>query len=72
MMTFLKSTPEAIVLAKIPKDFVDARNTWTTERTQRQQRAVDENMMREQHPSMPMSQSKDTSISTGNKAKFDN
>lgn len=37
----------------------------------RQQRAVDENMMREQHPSMPISQNKDTSISTGNKPKFD-
>ena len=60
-----------LVLAKIPKDFVDARNTWTTDRTKRQQRAVDENMMREQHPSMPISQNKDTSISTGNKPKFD-
>ena len=61
-----------LVLAKIPKDFVDARNTWTTDRTKRQQRAVDENMMREQHPSMPISQNKDTSVSTGNKPKFDN
>ncbi len=60
-----------LVLAKIPKDFSKSRNTWVKERTARQQQAVDENVMREQHPSMPITKSNQSSVSTGNKPQFD-
>ena len=60
-----------LVLAKIPKDFSKSRNTWVKERTARQQQAVVENVMREQHPSMPITKSNQSSVSTGNKPQFD-
>ena len=41
-------------LAKIPKEIVDERNEYFRQQTEDQQEAVDNNLLREQHPSMPI------------------
>ncbi len=56
-----------VVLAKIPKDLVDSRNEWVNTRTRNQQRAVDESLLKEQHPSMPINQQRSSDISHGTK-----
>ena len=56
-----------VVLAKIPKDLVDSRNEWVNTRTRNQQRAVDESLLKEQHPSMPINQQRSSDISHGRK-----
>ena len=42
------------LLAKIPKEIVDERNEYFRQQTEDQQEAVDNNLLREQHPSMPI------------------
>ena len=61
-----------VVLAKIPKDLVDSRNEWVNTRTRNQQRAVDESLLKEQHPSMPINQQRSSDVSHGRKTpQFD-
>ena len=43
-----------LLLAKIPKEIVDERNEYYRQQTEDQQQAVDNNLLREQHPSMPI------------------
>ena len=43
-----------LLLAKIPKEIVDERNEYYRQQTEDQQEAVDNNLLREQHPSMPI------------------
>ena len=43
-----------LLLAKIPKEIVDERNKYFRQQTEDQQEAVDNNLLREQHPSMPI------------------
>jgi len=43
-----------LLLAKIPKEIVDERNEYFRQQTEDQQEAVDKNLLREQHPSMPI------------------
>jgi len=43
-----------LLLAKIPVEIVQERNAYFSQQTQDQQQAVDNNLMREQHPSMPI------------------
>ena len=43
-----------LLLAKIPKEIVDERNEYFRQQTEDQQEAVDNNLLREQHPSMPI------------------
>ena len=43
-----------LLLAKIPKEIVEERNEYFAQQTRDQQEAVDNNLLREQHPSMPI------------------
>jgi hypothetical protein len=43
-----------LLLAKIPKEIVEERNAYFAQQTRDQQEAVDNNLLREQHPSMPI------------------
>ena len=43
-----------LVLARIPKDLVDQRNAYYRKQTSDQIAAVDNDLLREQHPSMPI------------------
>ena len=43
-----------LMLARIPVETVDERTEYFREQTRTQMEAVDQNLMREQHPSMPI------------------
>jgi hypothetical protein len=43
-----------LLLAKVPIETRDERNAYFTERAKDQMRAVDNDLMRESHPSMPI------------------
>ena len=43
-----------LMLARIPAETVQERTEYFREQTRNQMTAVDENLMREQHPSMPI------------------
>ena len=43
-----------LLLCKIPRDFVDDRNAYYQQRAQQEEKALDENYMRESHPTMPV------------------
>ncbi len=43
-----------LMLARIPTETVQERTEYFREQTRNQMTAVDENLMREQHPSMPI------------------
>ena len=42
------------MLARIPEETVEERTEYYREQTRNQMEAVDDNLMREQHPSMPI------------------
>ena len=43
-----------LMLCRIPEETVEERTEYYREQTRNQMRSVDENLMREQHPSMPI------------------
>ena len=43
-----------LLLAKIPEEIVEERNAYFAQQTREQQESVDNNLLREQHPSMPI------------------
>ena len=43
-----------LLLAKIPEEIVEERNAYFSQQTRDQQEAVDNDLLREQHPSMPI------------------
>ena len=47
-------TVGGLLLAKIPEEIVEERNAYFSQQTREQQEAVDNNLLREQHPSMPI------------------
>ena len=61
-----------LLLAKIPKEIVDERNAYFRQQTEDQQEAVDNNLLREQHPSMPIDNpSRQTRVAFGGAKKQD-
>jgi len=58
-----------LMLARIPEETVQERTEYYRDQTRNQMKAVDENLMREQHPSMPISNERQSRVSFGGKAK---
>ena len=58
-----------LMLARIPKETVDERTEYFRDQTRNQMKAVDENLMREQHPSMPIHNDRQSRVTFGKGAK---
>lgn len=54
-----------LVLARFPVETRDERNAYYGKRTQDQLKAVDNDLMREQHPSMPISNERQSRVTFG-------
>ena len=59
-----------LMLARIPKETVEERTEYFRDQTRNQMKAVDENLMREQHPSMPISVDRQSRVTFGGKEKL--
>ena len=53
------------MLARIPTETVQERTDYFREQTRNQMTAVDENLMREQHPSMPIHNERQSRVTFG-------
>ena len=60
-----------LMLARIPEETVEERNAYYRDRTRDQMTAVDQDLMKEQHPSMPISNSRQSRVSFGGRNKSD-
>ena len=58
-----------LMLARIPEETVEERTEYYREQTRTQMDAVDQNLMREQHPSMPIHNDRQSRVSFGGKDK---
>ena len=58
-----------LMLARIPDETVEERTEYFREQTRNQMKAVDENLMREQHPSMPINIDRSSRVTFGGKEK---
>ena len=58
-----------LMLARIPEETVAERTEYYRDQTRNQMKAVDENLMREQHPSMPIHNDRQSRVSFGGKPK---
>lgn len=56
-----------LMLCRIPEETVEERTEYYREQTRNQMRAVDENLMREQHPSMPIHNDRQSRVTFGGK-----
>jgi len=56
-----------LMLARIPQETVEERTEYYREQTRNQMKAVDDNLMREQHPSMPIHNDRQSRVSFGGK-----
>jgi hypothetical protein len=54
-----------LVLARIPEEIVAQRNRYFAEKSDSQMEAVDNNLFREQHPSMPIHSNRNTKVTFG-------
>ena len=54
-----------LMLARIPEETVEERTEYFREQTRTQMDAVDQNVMREQHPSMPIHSDRKSRVSFG-------
>lgn len=54
-----------LMLCRIPQETVDERTEYYRDQTRNQMKAVDENLMREQHPSMPISTDRQSRVTFG-------
>jgi hypothetical protein len=57
-----------LMLARIPAETAQERSEYYGNRTREQMTAVDQDMMKEQHPSMPMHQSRQSRVSFGGRS----
>ena len=60
-----------LMLARIPTETVQERTEYFRDQTRNQLKAVDENLMREQHPSMPISVDRQSRVTFGGKKSSD-
>ena len=58
-----------LMLARIPEETVAERTEYYRDQTRNQMKAVDENLMREQHPSMPIHNDRQSRVTFGGKPK---
>ena len=61
-----------LVLARIPEETVDQRTEYYRDRTRDQMVAVAQDLMREQHPSMPINNERQSRVSFGGRASDQN
>ena len=61
-----------LVLARIPEETVDQRTEYYRDRTRDQMVAVDQDLMMEQHPSMPINNERQSRVSFGGRASDQN
>jgi hypothetical protein len=54
-----------LMLTKIPKETVEERNAYFAQQTDQQMKAVDNDLMRDEHPAMPISKERKTQVSFG-------
>jgi hypothetical protein len=55
-----------LMLCKAPKEMVEERNTYYNDQAQAQMRSVDNNLMRENDPRMPLFNERKTKVTFGN------
>lgn len=55
----------ALILCKIPKETADSRNAYFAKMNQQQMESVDNNLMRENDPRMPLFNSRESKVSFG-------
>ena len=60
-----------LVLAKIPVEMAEAKSEYYRNKTKSQTSAVDADILKEQHPSMPLTQKRSSSVSVGKKKDSD-
>ncbi len=60
-----------LMLCRIPEETVEERTEYYREQTRNQMKAVDENLMREQHPSMPIHNDRKSRVTFGGKNSAD-
>ena len=60
-----------LMLCRIPEETVEERTEYYREQTRNQMKAVDESLMREQHPSMPMFNDRQSRVTFGGKKSSD-
>jgi len=58
-----------LMLCRIPEETASERNAYYGGRTREQMQAVDQDLMKEQHPSMPINQSRQSRVSFGGRAR---
>lgn len=54
-----------LMLCRIPQETVDERTEYFRDQTRNQMKAVDENLMRESHPSMPITSDRQSRVTFG-------
>jgi len=54
-----------LILARLPVGVAESRKSYFTQKTSQQMTAVDNDLMREQHPSMPISRERSSRVSFG-------
>ena len=59
-----------LVLARVPEEIVDSRTEYFAQQTKDRNEALDRDLKREQHPSMPIDQKRQTSVSFGGTKKI--
>ena len=56
-----------LMLCRIPEETVEERTEYYRDQTRNQMKAVDENLMRDQHPSMPIHSDRQSRVTFGGK-----
>ena len=59
-----------LVLARVPEEIVDSRTEYFAQQTRDRNEALDRDLKREQHPSMPIDQKRQTSVTFGGTKKI--
>lgn len=60
-----------LILTRVPIETVQERTAYYGGRTREQMEAVDQDLMKEQHPSMPINQQRQSRVSFGGRKKSD-
>ena len=60
-----------LILTRVPVETVQERTAYYGGRTREQMEAVDQDLMKEQHPSMPINQQRQSRVSFGGRKKSD-
>ncbi len=58
-----------LMLCRLPAETASERNAYYGGRTREQMQAVDQDLMKDQHPSMPISKSRQSRVSFGGRAR---